>query len=191
MDRFGTDLFGEDLLDAATHKAVFGGLPSSLSHSLRTAEVGDLVLQLLDAGWRRGQIAARVEALPAAQDPVAEVTALLRSLREDLAPDARWREEKAQRVTAVARARAEQEQPASEESRQQWVAQIRAELSRPRVVQPSRVLRVRPCCALCGEESSFFVTREVRLCDTCVGLLAQGGVRLAAGDGEPGQERAG
>ena len=44
------DLFGQQLLDAETHKAVFGELPSSLQGRLRTAEVGDLVLQLLDAG---------------------------------------------------------------------------------------------------------------------------------------------
>jgi len=189
MDR--TDLFGQELLDAATHKAVFGGLPSSLSQSLRTPEVGDLVLQLLDAGWRKGQLAGRVEALPAGEDPVAKVTRFLRHLLDELPPDARWREEQVRRERAAEAARAQEPEPASEESRQQWVAQIRAELARPRVVQPSRPLRVRPSCALCGEESSFFVTKQVRLCDTCVSLLAQGGVRLAVEADEAGRGLAG
>jgi hypothetical protein len=173
------DLFGQDLLDAAVHKAVFGGLPSSLSHALRTPQAGDLVVQLLDAGWRRGQLAARVEGLPAGNDPAADVTALLRALVDEQPPDARWREQKQHRDQAVARARAEREQPASEESRQQWVAQIRAELAGPRSIRTATPQRVRPSCALCGEQSSFFVTKQVRLCDTCVALLAQGGVRLS------------
>lgn len=191
MDLSGTDLFGQDLLDPVVHKSVFGGLPSSLSHALRTPEVGDLVVQLLDAGWRRGQLAARVEAAPAGTDPVASVVALLRGFLDQLPPDARWREERSQREAAVARSEATQEVPASEESRQQWVSQIRAELSRPRTVRTAPPLRVRRSCALCGEESSFFVTREVRLCDTCVSLLAQGGVRLSVEDGATGTELAG
>lgn len=190
MDR-STDLFGQDLLDAATHKAVFGGLPSSLSASLRTPEVADLVLQLLDAGWRPGQLAGRVEGLSAGVDPTVRVTRFLRALLDELPPDARWREERSRRDQEAARSRAEQEEPASEESRQQWVAQIRAELARPRSVRPSRPLRVRPACALCGEESCFFVTREVRLCGTCVTLLAQGGVRLSVDADGTGQELVG
>jgi hypothetical protein len=178
------DLFGQDLLEPAMHKAVFGGLPSSLSHALRTPEVADLVLQLLDAGWRPGQLAARVEALAAGGDPQAAVTALLRGFLTQVPPDARWREEKAARDEAVARARAEREAPASEQSREQWVRQIRSELGRPRPEPVSRPQPSRPPCGLCGEPSSFFVTREVRLCEVCVGLLAQGGVRLAAEDRE-------
>lgn len=189
------DLFGQDLLDVTVHKAVFGGLPSSLSHALRTPPVGDLVVQLLDAGWRRGQLAARVEALPAGADPGADVTALLRRLVAEQPPDARWGAEKQQREQVVARAQAEREQPASEESRQQWVAQIRAELSGPRSIRAATPQRVRPSCALCGEQSSFFVTKQVRLCDTCVALLSQGGVRLSLDDqdeaAQSGQELAG
>ncbi|MDP9181183.1 MAG: hypothetical protein M3P04_00220 [Actinomycetota bacterium] len=171
------DLFGQHLLDAETHKAVFGELPSSLQGHLRTPEVGDLVLQLLDAGWRRGQLAARIGALPAGADPTSEITALLRGFLEQIPPDARWREEKVQR-DAVKAGQAEVEQPASEESRQQWVARIRADLSLPREPVRSRPLQPSRECSLCGEDGTFFVARGVRLCQTCVGLLQAGAVRL-------------
>ncbi|HUR13955.1 MAG TPA: hypothetical protein VM097_05640 [Mycobacteriales bacterium] len=171
------DLFGQHLLDAETHKAVFGELPSSLQGHLRTAEVGDLVLQLLDAGWRRGQLAARLGAMPAGDDPVADVTRLLRGFLDQLPPDARWREERSER-DALRASRAEAEEPASEESRQRWVAQIRSELSAPRQPRTTRPPRSLRQCTLCGEDGTFFVTREVRLCETCVGLLQAGAVRL-------------
>src|SRR5262249_45455204 len=112
------DLFGQQLLDTETHRAVFGDLPSSLQGHLRTTEVGDLVLQLLGAGWRRGRLASRIGALPAGSDPVAEITALLRGFLDQLPPDARWREERAQR-DAVSASRAEAEQPASDASRRE------------------------------------------------------------------------
>jgi hypothetical protein len=171
------DLFGQHLLDAETHKAVFGELPSTLQAHLRTAEVGDLVLQLLDAGWRRGQLAARIGAMPAGSDPAADVTALLRGFLEQLPPDARWREEKSQRE-ALRASRSEAEQPASEESRQQWVATIRADLALPRepcVTRPQQASRE---CSMCGEDGTYFVARGVRLCENCVGLLHAGAVRL-------------
>jgi hypothetical protein len=114
------------------------------------------------------------------------VTALLRGFLDQVPPDARWREERAAREREAALARAEAEEPASEESRRQWLAEIRAGLAGPREVRTARPLRTRPACALCGEESSYFVTREVRLCDTCVGLLTSGGVRLTMD--EPGTE---
>lgn len=171
------DLFGQHLLDAETHKAVFGELPSTLQAHLRTAEVSDLVVQLLDAGWRRGQLASRIGALPAGNDPVADVTALLRGFLEQLPPDARWREEKAQR-DALRASRAEAEQPASEESKQQWVARIRADLALPREPRVARQLQPSRECSLCGEDGTYFVARGVRLCQTCVGLLQAGAVRL-------------
>jgi hypothetical protein len=31
---------------------------------------------------------------------------------------------------------------------------------------------------MCGKEGTFFVTRGVRLCEACVGLLEVGAVRL-------------
>lgn len=164
-------------LDAATHEAVFGELPSALAADLHTPEVGDLVLQLLDKGWRTGQVAARVGALPAERDPVAAVTALLHALLEQVPPDARWRAERAEREAARSAARFEQ--PASEESRQRWISQIRAELGGPRREPRQPVTRSKPPCAVCGAESSYFVTREVRLCAPCVAVLGSGGARLS------------
>ncbi len=171
------DLFGQNLLDADTHKAVFGELPSSLQAHLRTAEAADLVVQLLDAGWRRGQLAARLGAMPAGNEPLEDVLRLLRGFLDQLPPDARWREEKAQRESVRA-SQAEVEGPASEESKQRWVSQIRAELAVPRPIRTAEPVRLHRQCTLCGEEGTFFVTREVRLCETCVGLLQAGAVRL-------------
>ena len=169
-------------LDAATHAAVFGDLPSRLAADLHTPEVGDVVLQLLDRGWRAGQLAARVGALPASPDPVAAITALLAGFLEQVPPDARWREERAQRASFVPAVEA----PASEESRRAWLAQIRTDLGQVRSTRPEPPRRVRPACALCGGVSSYFVTREVRLCDGCVVLLETGAVRLADGSREAG-----
>jgi hypothetical protein len=170
------DLFGQQLLDAETHKAVFGELPATLQAHLRTAEIGDLVLQLLDAGWRRGQLASRIGALPAGQDPVAEVTALLEGFLEQLPPDARWREERAQRES-ITGSRAEVEQPASEESRKRWVTEIRQSLALPREPRRTRSPERAHRCAVCEREGTHFVARGVRLCDDCVALLQAGAIR--------------
>ena len=158
-----------------THLAVFGELPASLADALHTSETGDLVLQLLDRGWRKGQIAARVGDEPAGRDPVATVNALLRRLLDEQPPDARWREEKAARDAL----KPLREEPASEESRQAWLAQIRADLGAVKGRTKAPVRRVRPACNLCGQESSYFVTKDVRLCDGCVVLLSTGAVRLS------------
>jgi hypothetical protein len=164
-------------LEAETHQAVFGGLPSALARELHTPEIGDLVLQLLDKGWRAGQLAARIGALPAGPSPTADIAALLVGFLDQVPPDARWREEKRER-DALQRSRAEFEQPASEESRQAWIGRIRSDLgARPAPRrQPPR--RTRPACSLCGQESTYFVTREVRLCDGCVEQLSTGAVQL-------------
>jgi hypothetical protein len=164
-------------LDQDTHDAVFTGLPTSLAAALHTAEIGDVVLQLLDRGWRAGQLAARVGAMPSGPDAEGDVLVLLRGFLEQVPPDARWREEKAQR--AAAGSQAQFEAPASEESRQRWITQIRHELGSPRTPRPLPLLRVRPDCALCGAESEFFVTRAVRLCGACVELLASGTATLS------------
>jgi len=164
-------------LDAETHEAVFGDLPSSLARDLHTPEIGDLVLQLLDGGWRSGQLAARVGALPVAPDPVEAIRALLEGFLDQVPPDARWREERRERE-ALQRSQAELEQPASEQSRQAWLAQIRTDLGARRSTPREPARRTRPACALCGAESSYFVTREVRLCDACVVQLSTGAVPL-------------
>jgi hypothetical protein len=175
MELFDLPPTPTERLTAPLHKAVFGALPSTLAASLHTPQIGDLVLQLTDSGWRPGQIAARVGAHPAGRDPVAEIEALLCQLLEQVPPDAQWREEKARRAAEGSRG----PEPASEASREAWIAQIRSELGTPspRKVAPVRPLR--PACALCEAESTYFVTKQVRLCEGCVVLLATGAVRLA------------
>ena len=165
-------------LERDTHDAVFGDLPALLAASLHTAEIGDLVLQLLDRGWRAGQLAARVGAMPAGPDPYDQALRLLGGFLEQVPPDARWREEKAQR--AAASSQADFEEPASDEVRQRWITQIRSELGGPRTSRPVPLLRVRPACALCAAESEFFVTRSVRLCAACVELLESGTATMPA-----------
>lgn len=164
-------------LDDDTQLAVFGDLPETLAADLHTPEIGDLVLQLLDKGWRQGQLAARIGAMPSGRDPVADVGSLLRGFLEQLPPDARWRREKAERDHA--RSCASFEQPASAESRQQWIQQIRAELGSVHPRPTSEARPTRPACALCSAESNYFVTREVRLCDQCVVLLGSGTATLS------------
>ncbi len=174
-------------LDAATHAAVFGDLPAGLAADLHSPEVGDLVLQLLDKGWRSGQLSARIGALPAGRDPVVAVEALLRGFVPQVPPDARWREEKALRDHA--RSSAACEEPASEQSRQRWIEQIRADLGTVKRTPKAPTRRVRPSCALCEAESDYFVTREVRLCGACVAVLADSvpdGPRVAAGSRDSG-----
>jgi len=153
-----------------THQKVFGDLPSALAAALRTAEVGDVVLQLLDRGWRPGQLSSRIGALPAGADPAADVLALLRGFLDQVPPDARWREERAQRQAS----QSQFEEPASEQSRQRWISEIRSQLGGPKAPRPQPLLRVRPPCSLCGAESEFFVTRSARLCTACVQLLESG-----------------
>ena len=163
-------------LDDETHRGVFGDLPARLATALHTPEIGDLVLQLLDGGWRQGQLAARIGAMPAGNDPVADITALLQGFLEQVPPDARWREEKRERE--LTRQRAAFEQPASDESRQAWIARIRDDLGARRPGPREPVRRTRPACSLCGQESTYFVTREVRLCDGCVEQLSTGALQL-------------
>jgi hypothetical protein len=169
------DLPGQRL-DQDTHDAVFGELPAMLADDLHTPEVGDLVLQLLDRGWRKGQLATRIGAMPAGRDPVADIVALMHGFLGQVPPDARWREERARRDAA--RSSAHFEQPASEASRQAWIAQIRRDLSGPRTPRPEPLVRLRPACALCSAESEFFVTRQVRLCGACVELLGTGAAKV-------------
>jgi hypothetical protein len=164
-------------LDDATHLAVFGDLPATLADDLHDGVIGDLVLQLLDKGWRQGQLAARIGVMPSGRDPVADVEALLRGFLEQVPPDARWRQEKAERDRAASDASFEQ--PASDENRQRWIQQIRAEIGSPRPPARKETRRSRPACALCNAESSYFVTREVRLCDGCVALLGSGTATLS------------
>lgn len=175
MELFDLPPTPTEKLTPPLHRAVFGALPSTLAAALHTPEIGDLVLQLTDKGWRPGQIAARVGAHPSGRDPVAEVEALLGQLLEQVPPDAQWREEKARRSAQGTR----EPEPASDASREAWIAQIRTELGTPAPRKAAPVRPLRPACALCEGESTYFVTKQVRLCEGCVVLLATGAVRLA------------
>ena len=163
-------------LSRDAHAAVFGDLPSRLAHELDTPEVAAAVRPLLDRGWRPGQLASRVGVLPAGPDPVRVVLDLLHSLAGASTPSQVWAAEQADRqalrsVTTV-------EQPASPESRERWIAQIRSGLSGPRTTRPQPAGPRRPACALCGQASTYFVTHGVRLCPPCVEVLASGSARL-------------
>lgn len=163
-------------LAPATHAAVFGGLPASLARALDTTAVAAVVTELLDAGWRAGQLASRIGALPAGADPAADVLTLLGALRAREAPDRRWQAEKAARQAQASSSAVEQ--PATPESRERWIRQIRDELGAPHRPRPAPAGRVRPPCALCGEPGDLFVTRAVRLCTACVTTLETGQTRL-------------
>ena len=97
---------------------------------------------------------------------------LLRGFLDQVPPDARWREERAQRAIAASSERAEE--PASEQSRQRWLSEIRQQLGTPRAPRAQPLMRMKPPCSLCGAEGEFFVTRAVRLCEACVALLESG-----------------
>ena len=98
------------------------------------------------------------------------MVALLTGFLEQVPPDARWREERAARKAS----QSVREEPASEQSRQRWLTQIRNELGTPRAPRAQPLLRVKPPCSLCGAEGEFFVTRNARLCAACVLLLESG-----------------
>ena len=156
--------------------AVFGDLPSRLGHELDEPSTAVLVRSLLDCGWRPAQLAARVGGFPAAPDPSLGVRGLLRSLQDEPSPAKRAAAERAQRASHPA----ERPAAASPEAQARYLAQIRRDLGlapRPRPTPPARR---RPPCALCGAESGFFVTHQVRLCLACVQVLQSGEARLVA-----------
>ena len=165
-------------LPPAVHHAVFGELPTSLVHALDTAEVAEAVQALLTDGWRAGQLATQVGALPAGTDPAGAVLALLRQLRAVEPPDRRWASEK-QTCLMLAGSRT-QAPPASPESQQRWLSQIRSDLGAPRPPRAAPPGRVRPPCALCGAAGELFVTKAVRLCTGCVERLETGQLRWDA-----------
>jgi hypothetical protein len=166
------------------HTAVFGGLTSRLAAELDTPEVAALVRPLLDRGWRPGQLADRVGSVPAGGDPVREVGAFLAGLRDTPSPAAQWAAERSRREAEAATRVALAPEPASEESRRRWAREARRQL-RGRTasydataVRPAE--RARSACALCGADGTFFVTREVHLCEPCVEVLGSGRARLAS-----------
>jgi ribosomal protein S14 len=155
-------------------------LPALLVRELQTAEVEALVGGLVDAGWRPGQLAARIGAAPAQGSPEADAAAavgLLHDLRSTVPPDVAHAREHAER-----RHRREEDGavPATAEVRERALAEIRAQLKGVPSRRTPPPERTRPACSLCDGEGSFFVTRQVHLCRRCVAVLATGEARLSA-----------
>lgn len=165
------------------HADVFSALPSRLMRELDTPVVAALLGRLVATGWRPGQLRSRVGAEPAQASVAADAThlqALLEGLLDEECPDVRHARERAEQLAERERQRAEAPRPADPEVRDRWISEIRASLkSTPARRRPDRDLRVRAECALCSDESAFFVRRDVHLCRRCVDLLATGEVRLS------------
>ena len=161
---------------------VVGALPVLLVRALDADQAGREVDALVAAGWRTGQLRARIGAAPSLGSPdrdADQVLALLRTLRDEVPPDVAHAREVEQRRRDREQDQAQAPQPASPEVRRRSVERIRSELglvpSRRAPAEP----RTRPACSLCDGEGSFFVSRDVHLCPRCVAVLATGEARLA------------
>jgi hypothetical protein len=157
-------------------------LPALLVRSLDADRVGHEVDALVAAGWRPGQLGARIGAAPSLGSPDRDadhVLQLLSALRDETPPDVAHARELERRRRDRADERARAPQPASPEVQRRSAERIRAELGlaprRAVAVEP----RTRPACSLCDGEGSFFVSPEVHLCPRCVAVLATGSARLA------------
>jgi ribosomal protein S14 len=163
------------------HTDVFSHLPALLLRALDTEEVGQVLDELVAAGWRPGQLRHRVGAEPAqgsAERDAAHLLAFLRALRDQPCPDVLHAREVEQRAAERRQQDAEAPVPASPQVVAEHVAQIRAELKGVPRRREERAPRTRPACSLCAGEGSYFVTRDVHLCRRCVDVLATGQVRL-------------
>lgn len=176
---------------------VLAVLPARVARSLDRPDIHLVVGELLAHGWTPPQLAARVGGLRIAGDLLTAVRDLLLALLEEDSPRRladRAREERHELARAagipVPPLRPTpavpdpldpdgRRVPVSDEQRARWIAEVRSGLkglARPR---PEPVVRTRPDCAICGQESAYFVTHEVHLCGRCVHLLGAGQVRLA------------
>jgi ribosomal protein S14 len=146
-------------------------------------EAAALLERLVEAGWRPGQLRSRVGAEPAqgsVEADAAHLQVLLEGLLAQECPDVRHARERAELQAERERQRAEAPRPADPEVRDRWISEIRASLkSTPPRRRSAPDLRVRPECALCSDESAFFVRRDVHLCRRCVDVLASGEARLS------------
>jgi hypothetical protein len=157
-------------------------LPALLVRALDADRAGPEVDALVAAGWRTGQLRARIGAAPSLGSPdrdAEQVLALLRALRDEVPPDVAHARELEQRRRDREDEAARAPRPASPEVRRRSVERIRGELglapSRRAAAEP----RTRPACSLCDGEGSFFVSRDVHLCPRCVAVLATGEARLS------------
>jgi hypothetical protein len=161
---------------------VVRSLPALLVRALDADQAGREVDALVAAGWRTGQLRARVGAAPSLGSPdrdADQVLGLLRALRDETPPDVAHARELERRRRDREQEQARAPQPASPEVRRRSVERIRGELGlAPRRRAPAEP-RTRPACSLCDGEGSFFVSRDVHLCPRCVAVLATGEARLA------------
>ena len=163
------------------HADVFSHLPALLMRALDTAEVAHVLDELVEAGWRPGQLRHRVGAEPAqgsVDKDAAHLLGLLRGLRAQTCPDVLHAQEKAAREAARRWAQEQAPPVASPEVREARLAEIRAGLKGAPRRRPEPEPRTRPVCSLCDGEGAFFVTRDVHLCKRCVDVLATGQARL-------------
>lgn len=156
--------------EVETADDVLARLPGRLARTLAAPELHEAVQDLLDAGWWPAHLAVRLSA--AALEPqVGALRALLLELAAEeppARPAPRWRPP-ARRV-------------ATEAQREHWVAEARRQLKGLPAPKRPEYVRPRARCAGCGGESSYFVTRDVRLCAPCTDGLATGRLRVVAAD---------
>ena len=160
---------------------VVRSLPALLVRALDTDQAGSEVDALVAAGWRTGQLQARIGAAPSLGSPdrdADQALAVLRGLQDETPPDVAHARELEQRRRDREQERARAPQPASPEVRRRSVERIRGELGLVPSRRPAAARRTRPACSLCDAEGSFFVSREVHLCPRCVAVLATGEARL-------------
>ena len=165
------------------HTDVFSQLPSRLMHELDDADVAAVLADLVEAGWRPGQLRSRIGAEPSLGSPdrdAQQVLDVLRRLREQTPPDIAHARELERRRRAREDERATAPRPASPETAGRSAQRIRTELGLLPARRPAAEPRTRPSCSLCDGEGSFFVSRDVHLCPRCVEVLASGEARLVA-----------
>ncbi len=162
------------------HEQVFGQLPAQLARRLDEPQVATVVAALVEDGWRPAQLAARVAVLPVTSNQTGQVLDFLRALLGEQSPRSRVEQERRMRQQAAEVARALAPQPASPQSREHWLAEARRGLKGLPRRTAAPVSRIRPSCALCAAEASFFVTHEVHLCRPCVQVLGTGKARLTS-----------
>ncbi len=176
---------------------VLATLPARVARCLDRPDIHLVMGELLARGWTPPQLAARVSQLRIAGDTATAVRDLLLDLIETdsprrLADRARnGRQEAAQAAGIPAPPLrpvaafvdpldpSGERVPVSDEARARWLTEVRSHLKGVARPRPQPEPRTRPDCALCAQEATFFVTREVHLCARCVHLLGAGQVRLA------------
>lgn len=164
------------------HSDVFSHLPALLMREMATPAVAALLDQLVEAGWRPGQLRHRVGAAPSqgsVERDAAALVLLLTALTGGPAPDAQHAAQRLERAREQERQAAEAPVPAAPEVREQHLAQMRAALGAPPRRRDEPEPRTRPACRLCAGEGAFFVTHDVHLCRRCVEVMASGEARLS------------